>query len=205
MDLAVTFEDTGVSAYNGAGPSLKSKDLLGDGRQHRPGRGAARGRDPLHGRPAAGDRGVRPDARHGRGAEGRIAVHQVLTRPRVRGARRRQDPQAGLPPRLRRVSSMGRSRFDPDRPAACPFHRSRRSYPLWPDGGQRAGRSAAPWPAGLVPAASRRAGPRLARRRAARGGTGDRPARRRARDRSRPGAPVAAGPRCAAAPAATPP
>ena len=29
MDLSVTFEDTGVSAYNGAGPSLKSKDLLG--------------------------------------------------------------------------------------------------------------------------------------------------------------------------------
>jgi hypothetical protein len=26
--LAITFEDTGVSAYNGAGPSLKSKDLL---------------------------------------------------------------------------------------------------------------------------------------------------------------------------------
>ncbi len=28
MDLSVTFEDTGVSAYNGAGPMLKSKDLL---------------------------------------------------------------------------------------------------------------------------------------------------------------------------------
>lgn len=28
LDLAVTFEDTGVSAYNGAGPSLKSKELL---------------------------------------------------------------------------------------------------------------------------------------------------------------------------------
>ena len=28
-DLAVTFEDTGVSAYNGAGPLLESKDLLG--------------------------------------------------------------------------------------------------------------------------------------------------------------------------------
>lgn len=27
-DLAITFEDTGVSAYNGAGPMLKSKDLL---------------------------------------------------------------------------------------------------------------------------------------------------------------------------------
>ena len=28
LDLASTFEDTGVSAYNGAGPSLKSKELL---------------------------------------------------------------------------------------------------------------------------------------------------------------------------------
>ncbi len=28
LKLAVTFEDTGVSAYNGAGPSLKSKELL---------------------------------------------------------------------------------------------------------------------------------------------------------------------------------
>ena len=28
LDLAVTFEDTGVSAYNGAGPLLKSKELL---------------------------------------------------------------------------------------------------------------------------------------------------------------------------------
>ena len=28
MDLAVTFEDTGVSAYNGAGPMIESKDLL---------------------------------------------------------------------------------------------------------------------------------------------------------------------------------
>ena len=28
LELAQTFEDTGVSAYNGAGPSLESKDLL---------------------------------------------------------------------------------------------------------------------------------------------------------------------------------
>lgn len=28
MDLSVTFEDTGVQAYNGAGPMLDSKDLL---------------------------------------------------------------------------------------------------------------------------------------------------------------------------------
>jgi hypothetical protein len=28
LDLAQTFEDTGVSAYNGAGPALKSKELL---------------------------------------------------------------------------------------------------------------------------------------------------------------------------------
>jgi hypothetical protein len=29
LKLAQTFEDTGVSAYNGAGPSIKSKDVLG--------------------------------------------------------------------------------------------------------------------------------------------------------------------------------
>jgi hypothetical protein len=29
LELAQTLEDTGVSAYNGAGPSLRSKDLLG--------------------------------------------------------------------------------------------------------------------------------------------------------------------------------
>ncbi len=28
LELAITFEDTGVSAYNGAGPMIKSKDLL---------------------------------------------------------------------------------------------------------------------------------------------------------------------------------
>jgi rubrerythrin len=28
LDLAITFEDTGVSAYNGAGPMIESKDLL---------------------------------------------------------------------------------------------------------------------------------------------------------------------------------
>jgi hypothetical protein len=28
LELAQTFEDTGVSAYNGAGPALKSKELL---------------------------------------------------------------------------------------------------------------------------------------------------------------------------------
>ena len=29
LKLAQTFEDTGVSAYNGAAPSIKSKDVLG--------------------------------------------------------------------------------------------------------------------------------------------------------------------------------
>jgi hypothetical protein len=29
LELAQTFEDTGVSAYNGAGPSIKSKEVLG--------------------------------------------------------------------------------------------------------------------------------------------------------------------------------
>ncbi len=46
LKLAQTFEDTGVSAYNGAAPAIKSKDVLGRGRRDRPGRGAPRGRDP---------------------------------------------------------------------------------------------------------------------------------------------------------------
>ena len=29
LKLAQTFEDTGVSAYNGAGPAIKSKEVLG--------------------------------------------------------------------------------------------------------------------------------------------------------------------------------
>ena len=46
LKLAQTFEDTGVSAYNGAAPSIKSKDVLALGRRDRPGRGPPRGGDP---------------------------------------------------------------------------------------------------------------------------------------------------------------
>ena len=46
LKLAQTFEDTGVSAYNGAAPQIKSKEVLGGGRLDRPGRGSARGGDP---------------------------------------------------------------------------------------------------------------------------------------------------------------
>ena len=46
LKLAQTYEDTGVSAYNGAGPAIKSKEVLGGGRLDRSGRGPARGGDP---------------------------------------------------------------------------------------------------------------------------------------------------------------
>ena len=46
LKLAQTFEDTGVSAYNGAAPAIKSKEVLGRGRLDRPGRGPPRGGDP---------------------------------------------------------------------------------------------------------------------------------------------------------------
>ena len=61
--LAQTFEDTGVSAYNGAAPQIKSKEVLGGRRLDRPGRGPARGGDPPAERAGTVSRGVRPLAR----------------------------------------------------------------------------------------------------------------------------------------------
>ena len=52
LKLAQTFEDTGVSAYNGAAPAIKSTDVLRRRREHRADRGAARGGDPPSARPA---------------------------------------------------------------------------------------------------------------------------------------------------------
>ena len=56
LKLAQTFEDTGVSAYNGAGPLIESKDILAAAGKHRSGGGS-----PCGGHPAAERR---PD--HGR-------------------------------------------------------------------------------------------------------------------------------------------
>ena len=47
LKLAQTFEDTGVSAYNGAAPDDQVQRSAGSGRRHRPGRGAPRGGDPV--------------------------------------------------------------------------------------------------------------------------------------------------------------
>ena len=46
LKLAQTFEDTGVSAYNGAAPDDQVERSARRGRLDRPGRGPARGGDP---------------------------------------------------------------------------------------------------------------------------------------------------------------
>ena len=52
LKLAQTFEDTGVSAYNGAAPAIESDGRPRRRRQHRADRGAARRGDPPPARPA---------------------------------------------------------------------------------------------------------------------------------------------------------
>ena len=52
LKTAQTFEDTGVGAYNGAGPQIKSKEVLARGRLDRAGRGTPRGGDPAAARRA---------------------------------------------------------------------------------------------------------------------------------------------------------
>ena len=69
LKLAQTLEDTGVSAYNGAAPLIKSSDVLARGRLDRAGRGAPRGADP----PACGARPRRPTA-----FDAALDKHQVL-------------------------------------------------------------------------------------------------------------------------------
>ena len=46
LKTAQTFEDLGVSAYNGAGPEIKSKDVLAAAGEHRSGGGPPRGGHP---------------------------------------------------------------------------------------------------------------------------------------------------------------
>ena len=77
LKLAQTFEDTGVSAYNGAAPMIKSKEVLAAAGGDRPGRGAARGGDPAAEQRRTGSRGLRPAARRSAGAEGGRTVHRL--------------------------------------------------------------------------------------------------------------------------------
>ena len=79
IPLAITFEDTGVSAYNGAAPMIQSKDLLATAggivqveARHAATIRFAAGEDPAPGR-------VRPDPDRGRGAEGGAALRQVMS------------------------------------------------------------------------------------------------------------------------------
>ena len=83
LELAQTFEDTGVSAYNGAGPMLKSKELLGVAgsiaqveARHAASDSVAQWRQP-------GSGPVRSEPDHGRGAEGSAALRQVHERSNV--------------------------------------------------------------------------------------------------------------------------
>ena len=77
LELAQTFEDTGVSAYNGAGPMIKSKEVLAAAGGDRPGRGPARGGDPLAERRRTGAGGLRPPARRKAGFEGGRTVPRL--------------------------------------------------------------------------------------------------------------------------------
>ncbi len=68
LKLAQTFEDTGVSAYNGAGADDQVERSPGGGRRHRPGRGPPRGGDPAAELRRTGARRLRPPARRKAGS-----------------------------------------------------------------------------------------------------------------------------------------
>ena len=61
LKLAQTFEDTGVSAYNGAGADDQVERSAGAAGGDRPGRGPARGGDPAAERRRTAPAGLRPD------------------------------------------------------------------------------------------------------------------------------------------------
>jgi hypothetical protein len=77
LKLAQALEDTGVGAYNGAAPSLRSAQLLGAAREHRADRGAPRVAHPLDARPPPYARRVRQGARKGDGHGRRQAVRAL--------------------------------------------------------------------------------------------------------------------------------
>ena len=77
LKLAQTFEDTGVSAYNGAGALDQVERSARRGRLDRPGRGPPRGGDPPAEQAGTGSRGLRSLARRSEGAQGRGTVHRL--------------------------------------------------------------------------------------------------------------------------------
>jgi hypothetical protein len=80
LDLAQTLEDTGVSAYNGAAPQIRSSDVLAAAGSIVQGRGPPRGADPPHARRDPRPGRVRHGPRQAQRARGRHPVDQVLTR-----------------------------------------------------------------------------------------------------------------------------
>ena len=107
VPLAITFEDTGVSAYNGAAPMIQSKDLLATAggivqveARHAATIRLAAGENPA---PDAFD----PTLTHGRGPEGRPAVRAVMRsrradRDRPGGQRGACSPAAARATPIRR-------------------------------------------------------------------------------------------------------
>ena len=91
LKLAQTFEDTGVSAYNGAGPMIKSKEVLAaaGGIVQVEARHAAAIRLQNGRRTGAGR--LRSAARRKAGAEGRRTVHRLVGSRWRSGERRRSD------------------------------------------------------------------------------------------------------------------
>ena len=87
LKLAQTFEDTGVSAYNGAAPAIKSKEVLAAAGSivQVEARHAAAIRLQNERRTGAG--GLRPAARRSAGAEGGRTVHRLASRVDGCGAR----------------------------------------------------------------------------------------------------------------------
>ena len=91
LKLAQTFEDTGVSAYNGAGAGDQVQRSAGRGRLDRPGRGPPRGGDPAAEQRRTGSRRLRPLARRSAGAEGGRTVHRLAARSRRKRMMDRDD------------------------------------------------------------------------------------------------------------------
>ena len=77
LKLAQTFEDTGVSAYNGAAPAIESKEVLGAAGSIVQIEAPSRGGDPDPEQGRTGSRRVRSLARRKAGPEGGRTVHRL--------------------------------------------------------------------------------------------------------------------------------
>ena len=146
LELAKTFEDTGVSAYNGAGPALKSKELLATAgsivqveARHAAAIRLLNGEEPAPSR-------VRPDAGHAGGPGRSGSLRQVgVTQGREReaiGGRARARPPA-LSIRVRPWPSET-STSSSSAPRASPVASS---PPTWPSRTQPPARAGRPPPA----------------------------------------------------------